>query len=166
MHRKRLRHILVIFFVDLNKMRKYLFIVLLVGVCFGQSIFNGYWKLKDQKLGYTYLHIFTTSSGQFLEYLHMSDYEEDFSLISTKEIINPWFGKSYTITEPKSKKLNTSYHYIQSVEDSLILYDNQQYETIPRLWMPRTGIPPRPKTDSFTDHLEYYNKYELRYKRD
>ena len=46
--RKRLRHILQIFFVDLVSMKKYLYIFLLVGVCFGQDAYPYFSDMSKQ----------------------------------------------------------------------------------------------------------------------
>ena len=70
MDRKRLRHILVLFLVDLVCMKKYLFIVLLVGVCFGVQKSNIQPKISTNE--YHYLDIICLEEKQSVIYKNVS----------------------------------------------------------------------------------------------
>ena len=82
-----------------------------------QSHFNGTWYEVESR--FSYIKIYQTSEGQFLEY-----YTKSSRLISTKEIINPYMGDSYTITRNANKKYEDRYNYLKLIDDNHILYSD------------------------------------------
>tara|TARA_B110000263_G_scaffold13394_1_gene11203 strand:- start:593 stop:940 length:348 start_codon:yes stop_codon:yes gene_type:complete len=103
-------------------MKKYLFIVLLVGVCFGQSKFNGKWY-KVGTNWQVYIYIYETPQGKFLEqYLKITDSQ---NLLFKKKVINPWVGLSYTETEYMGKSYNSK---LKRIDDKTILYGQELYK--------------------------------------
>ena len=102
-------------------MKIYLFIILLVGVCFGQSNFNGKWY-KVGTNWQIYINIYETSEGQFLDqYMKVSDNQ---NLLSTKELIQSWIGATYTQTEYAGNVYNIK---LKQIDDRSILYGGEVY---------------------------------------
>tara|TARA_B100000965_G_scaffold175155_1_gene146121 strand:- start:310 stop:657 length:348 start_codon:yes stop_codon:yes gene_type:complete len=103
-------------------MKKYLFIILLVGVCFGQFNFNGKWY-KVGTNWQLYINIYETPKGKFLEqYLKISDSQ---NLLFKKEIIKPWIGLYYTKTEHMGKSYRSR---LKRIDDKTILYGKELYK--------------------------------------
>ena len=88
---------------------------------FGQAHFNGKWY-KVGTNWQVYINIYETSEGQFLErYMKVSDNQ---NLLSTKEIIQPWIGASYTQTEYSGNIYNAK---LKQIDDKSILYGGEIY---------------------------------------
>ena len=109
------------FFVDLYVLNIFIKLLFLSGLLFGQALFNGKWyKVGTNWL--VYINIYETSEGQFLErYMKVSDNQ---NLLSTKEIIQPWIGDSYTQTEYSGNIYNAK---LKQIDDKSILYGGEIY---------------------------------------